>query len=143
LKANATKSQMESGFMWACEYGRNSVVELLLEKGVDLHAGENTDLTGLHWAVVGGQIEIIELLLQRGARPEALNVYRGTALSQALWCIANSSDEIDYVPIVEKLISAGSIIESGTLTWLAKQDQLSPATKLRLEDILKRYGAKS
>ena len=27
LKANATKMQMERGFMWACEYGRDSVVD--------------------------------------------------------------------------------------------------------------------
>ena len=30
LKANAKDRQMESGFMWACEYGRTNVVEFLL-----------------------------------------------------------------------------------------------------------------
>jgi len=50
LKANATKTQMESGLMWACEYGRANVVDFLLEKGVNVGAqphGE-TGLTGPH-----------------------------------------------------------------------------------------------
>ena len=50
---NATKTQMESGFWWACEYGRNEVVEFLLDCGVDLRAGEKNNQTGLHWAVIG------------------------------------------------------------------------------------------
>src|SRR5580658_9299722 len=36
LKSNATRAEMELGFMWACEYGRNSVVECLLENGADI-----------------------------------------------------------------------------------------------------------
>jgi hypothetical protein len=59
LKRNATKAQMESGFMWACEYGRNGVIDFLLKKGMDLRAQENTGLTGLNWAAVGGQLETI------------------------------------------------------------------------------------
>ncbi len=110
LKANATKSQMESGFLWACEYGRNSVIEFLLQKGVDLRVGENTGLTGLHWAVVGGQRDTIKLLLEQGAPLEALNVYGGTALGQALWCSINGDPEIDFVPIIKMLTDAGAEI---------------------------------
>ena len=71
LKANATKMQMERGFMWACEYGRDGVVDFLLQKGVDLLAQANTGQTGLHWAVIGGQVETIRLLLapERHLRP--------------------------------------------------------------------------
>jgi hypothetical protein len=35
LRRDATKAQMESGFMWACDCGRTKLVEFLLEKGVD------------------------------------------------------------------------------------------------------------
>jgi hypothetical protein len=106
LKAHATKAQMELGFLWACEYGRNEVVEFLLNRGVDLFAQQNTGLTGLHWAVAGGQLETIKLLLEHGAPLEARNRYGGTALGQALWCNSNS-DDVDYNPIIEMLIQAG------------------------------------
>jgi ankyrin repeat protein len=106
LKPSATTSQMELGFLWACEYGRNDVVEFLLERGVELDAQQNTGLTGLHWAIVGAQLETVKLLLSRGASLEARNRYGGTALGQALWC-RSTSDGFDYNPIVEMLIQAG------------------------------------
>jgi hypothetical protein len=106
LKASATKAQLELGFVWACEYGRNDVVEFLLERGVQLDAQQNTGLTGLHWAVVGGQLETVKLLLERGASLEARNRYGGTALGQALWCKSNSHD-VAYMPIIQMLIQAG------------------------------------
>jgi ankyrin repeat protein len=69
----------------ACEYGRTTVVEFLLQKGVDLRVGENTGMTGRHWAVVGGQLDTIKLLLERGAPLEAKNVYgRDSARPSAL-----------------------------------------------------------
>src|SRR5207247_10518438 len=43
LKANATTAQMKSGFNWACEYGRTSVVDFTLQKGIEVgerHRGE-------------------------------------------------------------------------------------------------------
>jgi len=106
LKGGATTSQMELGFLWACEYGRNEVVEFLLERGVELDAQQNTGLAGLHWAVVGAQLETVKLLLERGASLEARNRYGGTPLGQALWCKSNS-DDVDYMPIIEMLIQAG------------------------------------
>jgi ankyrin repeat protein len=143
LQANATRAQMENGFLWACEYGRNSVVEFLLEKGMDLRARGNTGLTGLHWAVVGGQLDTIRLLLERGAPLEERNVYGGTALGQALWSVLNSDPGIDYVPIIETLLHAGAEIEPGSLAWLARQDGRSAAAKVRVEEVLRRYGAES
>ena len=92
---NATKTQMESGFGWACEYGRNEVVEFLLDRGVDLRAGENNNQTGLHGAVIGRQLDTVTLLLKRGAPLEAKNVYGGTALGQATWCVINGDRSAD------------------------------------------------
>jgi ankyrin repeat protein len=124
--ASATPAQMNAGFQWACEYGRTSVVEFLLNKGADLH-------TGLHWAVVGGQLETIKLLLERGAPLEAKNVYGGTALGQALWSAINGDPGIDYVPIIEMLLDAGAEIPPGSLAWAAG--------KARIAEVLRRHGA--
>jgi ankyrin repeat protein len=108
---NATKTQMESGFGWACEYGRNEVVEFLLDRGVDLRAAEKNNQTGLHWAVIGRQLDTVKLLLKRGAPLEARNVYGGTALGQATWCVINGDRSADYIPVISALLDAGARAE--------------------------------
>jgi hypothetical protein len=143
LKTSATKTQMERGFLWACEYGRTDVVEFLCEKGVDPLAQANTGETGLHWAVIGGQLEIIKLLLKRGVSLEALNSYAGTALGQALWSAVNGDPGIDYVRTIETLLDAGAKIEDGSLAWLAKQEGGSSTAKASIAELLRRNGAKS
>ncbi len=142
-KANVTKAQMESGFMWACEYGRNSVIDFLLRKGMDVRAHENTGLTGLHWAAVGGRVETIELLLKQGAPLEAKNVYGATVLGQALWSAIHGDPDKDYVPVIEMLIRAGAKIEEGSLAWLAQQEGRSLSEKARIAEALRGGGAKS
>jgi ankyrin repeat protein len=131
LKPGATKTQMEGGFLWACEYGRNNVVDFLVKHRVDLWAQDLNGQTGLHWAVVGGQLETIKLLLERGAPLEAVNAYGGTVLGQALWSALNGDRRIDYVPIVETLLAVG-----------AKVDAVDyPTGNNRFDLILRRFGA--
>ena len=142
LKTSATKTQMDSGFFWACEYGRTRVVDFLLKKGADLRAGENTGLTGLHWAVVGGQLGTIRMLLERGAPLEVKNVYGGTVLGQALWSAINGDPGTDYVPIIQTLIEAGAEIPKGSLSWLEYAGR-SSVVKARIAEVLRRHGAKS
>jgi ankyrin repeat protein len=108
LRPNATNTQMERGFLWACEYGRNEVVEFLLQQGASLEAQANTGQTALHWAVIGGHADTIRLLLERGASLEAKNVYGGTALGQALWSATNGDAAIDYAPIIALLKQHGA-----------------------------------
>jgi ankyrin repeat protein len=143
LKAGATQVQMERGFCFACGYGRNDVIEFLLERGVDIHAGESIDQTGLHWAVFSAQIDTIKLLLKHGARLEALNNYGGDALDQALWCLVNNENAADFIAVIETLLEAGAGIEPGTLGWLARQPKPSAAVKAQAEEILRRFGAEA
>lgn len=143
LKESATKKQMEHGFAWACEYGRNNVVEFLLEKDLGLLTTVTTSETGLHWAVVGRQLDTIKLLLERGASLETKNAYGGTALGQALWSAVNSGPAIDYAPTIEMLLNAGAEIEDGTLAWLAQQKRGSSAMKARIVGILRKHVAKT
>jgi hypothetical protein len=143
LRTNATKTQMEAGFLWACEYGRNDVVDFLLQRGMDLSAQANTGMTGLHWAVVGGHIETVKLLVQRGAPLEARNVYGATVLGQALWSAMHGDPTVDFVPIIEMLMGAGARIEDGSLSWLAQQVGCSPAVKARIAEALQRHGAQT
>jgi ankyrin repeat protein len=146
LKPNGTEQQMQRGFLWACEFGRNDVVEFLLEKGANLRGQADTGETGLHWAVVGGHLPTIKLLLEHGAPLEERNAYGGTVLSQAFWSFVNGDPGVDYVPIVEALLAAGARIEAGALErvekeWAEKQAGRSPAAKTRMAEVLRRYGA--
>jgi ankyrin repeat protein len=108
LRPNATNTQMERGFLWACEYGHNEVVEFLLQQGASLETQATTGQTALHWAVIGGHADTIKLLLGKGASLEMKNVYGGTALGQALWSATNGDPAIDYAPIIALLKQHGA-----------------------------------
>ena len=134
---------MQRGFLWACEYGRDAVVEFLLHHGVPLETQADTGQTALHWAVVGGQVDTIKLLLDRGAQPEAKNACGSTALGQALWSALHAAAGIDYLPVIETLLKAGAQIEAGTVAWITQQKTASPSLKQRIADVLKRHGGES
>ncbi len=143
LRPPSTKRQLDRGFLWACEYGRDAVIEFLLTHGADLRAQADTGQSPLHWAVIGRQIETIKLLLRHGASLEAKNIYDGTALGQALWSAENSNDDTDRLQVVEILLEAGARIEDGTLGWLAKQNRGSSLLKEQLAALLRRHGVKT
>lgn len=114
LKADATPEQAQSGFQWACEYGRTPAVDFLLRQGIpfkELHRGQ----TGLHWAAHCGHADIVKLLLRHGA-PVQLKDERfgGTPLGWALHSWANLPEDADrdrYYEIVSALLTAGATVE--------------------------------
>jgi ankyrin repeat protein len=142
LKANASRAQMESGFLWACEFGRDKVIEFLLDKGVDV-ATEVRGMTGLHLAIVGGHFGTVKLLLERKAPLELRNSYGGTALGCAMWAVNHSdpSDAVyrwpnpktDWPAIVQMLIAAGAWVE----------DAYYSTGNERVDELLRRHGVKS
>lgn len=120
LKADATKTLMELGFLWACGYGRTNVVEFLLEKGVDVNARPQGE-TGLHWAAYCGQLDIVTLLLERKAPLDIKDrSYDGTPLGWALygWGHPPETKGGRYYEVVAVLVVAGATVE---LDWLADE----------------------
>ncbi len=117
LKPPATEQQAKDGFAWACEFGRTSVVEFLLERGVKIDAKLKHDgQTGLHWAACGGHAETVDALLRRGARVDAKDdSYGGTPLGWTLYAWGNAAEhEIrrgHYYEVVARLIQGGSILD--------------------------------
>lgn len=132
LKPGATQRQLDAGFGWACEYGRNEVVRFLLDRGVDLRSQAHGQ-TGLHWAVLGGKLETIGLLLERGAPLEDKNVHGGTVLGQATWCVVHSDSRVDFLPIIETLLKAGADV----------QRTIYPTGNARVDELLRRHGRNS
>jgi len=118
LIADATKTQIELGFMWACSCGRTHVVEFLLEKGADVNARPRGE-TGLHWAAYGGQLDIVALLLERKALLDIKDEsYDSTPLGWALdgWSHPPEANGGHYYEVVALLVAAGATVES---EWLA------------------------
>ena len=122
------KAQLEQAFIWACQCGQNSVIEFLLEQGVDPAAQANVGQTGLHYAAHYGQLETVKMLIARKAPLEVKNMYGGTVLGQALWSAFNEAQD-DHLPIVEALIAAGAKIEPDWNKWI--------------DELRRRHGAKS
>jgi ankyrin repeat protein len=137
LNHKATKTQMESGFIWASEYGRAEVADFLLKMGVDKKTYRQFKLTGLHWAAASGDINTVKALLKHGAPLEAKNVWGGTPLGSAIWAATESDPndpvwpKADWVPIVELLLEAG-----------ANTDAVEyPTGHSRIDAVLLRHGA--
>jgi ankyrin repeat protein len=103
---NATRR--ERALLWASEYGRNPIVEFLLDRGVPIQAQANTGQTALHWAVIGAHADTVTLLLKRGADLAAKNIYGGTPLDQAEWCALHGDSKIDYAQIAALLKRHGA-----------------------------------
>lgn len=141
LKTSATKEQMESGFVWGCEYGHTSVVEFLLDinhGGLDVGTKAH-GMTGLHWAMVGGHLDTIKLLLERRAPLEAENSYGGTVLGCLIWAVGNSDpvyrwpdSDTDWPAIVQMLIDAGAKVH--------ETDSDFPTGNERVDELLRRHG---
>jgi hypothetical protein len=108
LRSNATPEQLQRGFLNACQFGRNAVVEFLLAHGAGLASHDGNGQTGLHWAVIGGHLDTVELLLKHKPPLEAVNVYGGTVMGQAIWSAAHDSDPDRYISTLEMLFAAGA-----------------------------------
>jgi hypothetical protein len=137
LKNGITKTKLEYGFAWACEYGHNDVVDFLLQKGMDINQLVE-GLPGLHWAIIAGRPDTVELLISRKASLEIQNIYEGSALEAALWALVNcwpASNDYD-IRIITILVNAGAHIHPDILPWLAAQTRIPEAKKSVLNKLL-------
>jgi ankyrin repeat protein len=111
LKSGASQQQLRDGFLWACQFGRNRVVQFLIARGIGLSAQNRNGQTALHHVVIGAQLETMKLLLKHGAPLEVKNSYGGTVLGQAIWCAYNGDSPVSYLPGIEELLAAGAKVE--------------------------------
>jgi len=104
----ASPNHQRDAFLYACAYGRDNVVEFLLEKGADLTAHRADGQTALHWAIIGGQLDTVKLLLRHTPPLEQPNIYGGTPLGQAIRSSEHNRDPEPYLKIIATLIESGA-----------------------------------
>jgi len=128
LRPGVAAEQLRNGFLFACQYGRDAVVEFLIRLGVDLAMHDDHGQTGMHHAVIAGHVETVRLLLKHDPPLEAVNSYGGTVLGQALWSAAHGGDAETYIAILEALTAAGAKlperhvpVNAGVDAWLRER----------------------
>jgi hypothetical protein len=122
LRPGVAKEELRDGFLFACQFGRDAVVEFLIRLGIDLAVQDDRGQSGLHHAVIGGHLETVTLLLKHKPPLEAVNSYGGTVLGQALWSAAHGGDPEVYIAILEALTAAGAKLPEGHVPVNARVD---------------------
>jgi hypothetical protein len=136
--APPSRADVQSAFIWACQFGRAAVADFLLKQGADIAYQDGNGMTGLHMAAGGGHLDTVKLLIQRGAPLELKNVWGGTVLGSILWFALNHDPNIDYTPIVEAVIEAGAHIDGDWPEWWSHITPLFPASKEPIGELLRR-----
>ncbi|EDQ84722.1 uncharacterized protein MONBRDRAFT_39174 [Monosiga brevicollis MX1] len=73
---DAAQKRSEGGYTplhWACYWGHDNVVEMLLKHGADAKAKNDSGWTPLHLACAYGHVKVVEMLLKHGADANAKN----------------------------------------------------------------------
>jgi hypothetical protein len=128
LKAGVMPAQVNNAFAWSCQYGRTSVVDFLLQRGIRIDAKlPHHGQTGLHWAASNAHVDTVKLLLERHAPVDAEDeTWGNTPLGWALhgWNEARRHQPFEdtdarYYEVVALLVDAGAVVKP---EWLANED---------------------
>jgi hypothetical protein len=121
--SNTTPAQVVEGFGMACAYGRNEVVDFLLNQGMEVDTelrAHGEGHTGLHVAAFHGQIDVVRTLLRHGASVHVIDKTWGTP--PLVWALTGwdrqPTAHDDYPEVVARLVAAGANVTSDLLAWV-------------------------
>ena len=114
----------------ACFNGRTKVAKFLMDRGVDVIAGDATGMNGYHWAANRGHLETVKLLIERKVPMEIKNMYGGTVLGQTVWSEIHESGPT-RIEVIEALLDAGA--NANAVEY--------PTGNARVDELLRRHSA--
>jgi ankyrin repeat protein len=129
----------------ACRHSVPSVVELLLDKGVDIEAKGHWDMRPLHSSastLTGDPRPVVELLLKRGANIDSRGFHGHTAIHECAL--------FNRLEMAEMLLSRGAQPDlkddegrtpMDTLLLPGKVDSSSEIVRIMMNNLLVKYGA--
>ena len=88
---------------WAVVANRPAILELLIERGADLDAGDRHGMTALHSAAIFNRADMVQRLLARGADPYAMGLGYGAIRLTPL----HKAAEAGSLEAVEALLDDG------------------------------------
>ncbi|KAI1180558.1 hypothetical protein F4777DRAFT_252914 [Nemania sp. FL0916] len=91
---------------WAARFGHGDIVELLLEKGANVHTPDTLGRTPLSWAAAYGQLLVVRFLIERGAN---VNHECSRGWGPLAWAIASPQTA---VAIAQMLLANGANVDS-------------------------------
>jgi ankyrin repeat protein len=142
------KQKNENGDMalhQACRHSVPGVVELLLDKGLDIEAKGHWDMRPLHSSastLTGDPRPVVELLLKRGANIDSRGFHGHTAVHECAL--------FNRIEMAEMLLSRGAQPDikdddgrtpMDTLLLPGKVDSSSEIVRIMMNNLLVKYGA--
>ena len=114
----------------ACFNGKTKVSKFLMDRGVDVIAGDATGLNGFHWAASRAHLETVNLLIERKVPMEIKNMYGGTVLGQTVWSEIHELGPT-RIEVIEALLAAGANADAAEY----------PTGNARVDELLRRHSA--
>tara|TARA_B100000683_G_scaffold114242_1_gene112397 strand:+ start:3435 stop:3869 length:435 start_codon:yes stop_codon:yes gene_type:complete len=117
-------------------------VELLIDKGADINAKDDTGGTPLFWAALEGNEEVAELLIRQGADVNAAGPKGRTALH---WAVAMAQKKSVELLIGESAdVNAKDVIYGTPLDNVGRfYDTATKAKEADLANFLRKHGGKT
>ena len=119
---------------WAAGQGHLEIVDLLLQKGADINATDNDNITPLHVAVGKKQKDVVRYLLDKKANPNLKDAKGDTPLQGAV--------ELGQMDVVQLLVDAGADVNAANDEGIAPMDRAFVSGNKPLAQLLWQRGGR-
>ncbi|KAN0134148.1 Ankyrin repeat-containing domain protein [Lactarius tabidus] len=110
--AGAPIDHGDSPLHLASVYGRFETMQLLIQRGADVSARDNTHSTPLHLAACSGRAESIRLLIQHGADVNVQNKSKSIPLHLVFTSTAHETDRATTAEAADVLLQNGADVNA-------------------------------